>query len=487
MSIRWWLAVIVWCLPGVSFAVVSAPSAVSTKFWRAGATYYPTTGAGVAMAAVDLAAVAVSAGRWAGWGGAIAVGSLGYIALKDWQGDKGLDLIPAGVTPPYYPGGSSNPPASSAEFPSSYPAVSGVNNENSCDLVSFGSCVSSGGFEWCRFQGGVMYSGYYSVNNCVSKPVVNGYYTIIVKKDIPHCGAGYTWNGWDCLLTDPSIVKYDSIFASRPVYHPYQNNDGTTGWKQDSRDPNVAPINAVPASGPIVRDGVDSQTGQPARETVTPLPNGGIQYNTSVQTVNSGNQSWTINNSVTYAGNGAVTETNSSTTPGTPAQASTAVPAEQPLAVDPTTGKVVTAQSGNGTGQMVTVSNMPADYAKNSTVESVKTSVDALKTESVKTNTKLDQLHTDLSDPGTAAGDPIAPSIDEFKAAYFGDTFTDLLAWQLPGHSSVCPEWGLTVPYFNWRLSAVAHCQVWRENGSALSAVMVAAWSVAALFLLLKA
>ena len=117
----------------------------------------------------------------------------------------------------------------------------------------------------------------------------------------------------------------------------------------------------------------------------------------------------------------------------------------------------------------------PSDYARQGEAQSAATSItDAL-------GAKIDKITETGADPA----DPLQPATSEFDQAFFQGTFTNLLGWQLPGHSSQCPTSG-----FTWNGEAYvidSHCQLVQDHFSALSTVMAVVWTVLALFILLGA
>ena len=79
------------------------------------------------------------------------------------------------------------------------------------------------------------------------------------------------------------------------------------------------------------------------------------------------------------------------------------------------------------------------------------------------------------------------PTFDEskFNDAYFKGVFSDLLSWELPGHSSECPT-----SSFDWMGTTYvidAHCDLLNAHRSELSTAMVLVFTLSALFIVLKA
>ena len=117
----------------------------------------------------------------------------------------------------------------------------------------------------------------------------------------------------------------------------------------------------------------------------------------------------------------------------------------------------------------------PSDYSKAGEAATAAQSInDAL-------GPKLDKITESGADPT----DPTQPQGSQFDQAYFQGTFTNLLGWQLPAHTSQCPT-----SSFNWNNNSYtinSHCQLVNDHFSALSSVMAVVWTILALFILLGA
>jgi hypothetical protein len=93
-------------------------------------------------------------------------------------------------------------------------------------------------------------------------------------------------------------------------------------------------------------------------------------------------------------------------------------------------------------------------------------------------------LLTDIKDKlsnSESVSDPTPPE----SLPDFGDTFAPLLSWQLPGHSSQCPT-----GVFDWNGSTYtldAHCQLVQDHWGMLQTVMAVVWTIAALWIVLRA
>lgn len=117
----------------------------------------------------------------------------------------------------------------------------------------------------------------------------------------------------------------------------------------------------------------------------------------------------------------------------------------------------------------------PSDYARQGEAQTAATSInDTL-------GPKIDKITETGADPA----DPLQPQGSEFDQAFFQGTFTGLLGWQLPAHTSQCPT--SSFGWNNQTFTMDSHCQLVNNHFSALSTVMAVVWTVLALFILLGA
>lgn len=117
--------------------------------------------------------------------------------------------------------------------------------------------------------------------------------------------------------------------------------------------------------------------------------------------------------------------------------------------------------TGTGTGTGTNTTTFPSDYARQGEV-----------------NAGVDKLLFTGNPP------PLDPSVSSTWTD-FGNTFNSLTAWTLPGHSSVCPTSSFTA--FDKSFTFDAHCQLINDHFALLSNAMVVVWSIAALFIVLRA
>ena len=123
----------------------------------------------------------------------------------------------------------------------------------------------------------------------------------------------------------------------------------------------------------------------------------------------------------------------------------------------------------SGTGQALT---FPTDYARDATVQT--------------SNTKLQQLHTDLTDMSASApSDPTVRTTSEIGGLLMDGTFSTLKAWGMPTRSVSCPTASFSI--WSHAFTIDAHCTLWATISSTVQAVMLLIWGLMALFLVLGA
>lgn len=112
----------------------------------------------------------------------------------------------------------------------------------------------------------------------------------------------------------------------------------------------------------------------------------------------------------------------------------------------------------------------PSDYARQGEAQQAADSI----------NVKLDKM----LEASPAPVDPTVP--DPGGYTDFGTTFSSLLGWQLPGHTSQCPTAAFNTPW-NTAYTIDSHCQLITNHWSALQAAMAVVWTIIALFIVLRA
>lgn len=305
------------------------------------------------------------------------------------------------------------------------------------------------------------------------------------------CPAGYSNSGGSCVLADATkvqkpgdnycgIKRVGNTFAADANDPDCRTYGPGAGSQPDGTNVTQPAPNQIVISDPstftqatitLNPDGTTTTTfsgpsNEVARESGVPAPANASNTTTTTQTN-------TLSAPDASTGKVAVTGQQQTVTQGTGTQ-STSTPAIAGQTVVP---------------QQVTV-NFPSDYARqgeaaaaagvvSTHVDGVKTSVDAVKK-------SVDSL-SDVS--GAAQDDPVVPATSAMDNAFFKGVFDSLLVWQVPGHSSQCPN--LVLDYDMWshhtHISTDAICVISENVRSVFQLVMVCFWTIVALFIILEA
>jgi hypothetical protein len=113
----------------------------------------------------------------------------------------------------------------------------------------------------------------------------------------------------------------------------------------------------------------------------------------------------------------------------------------------------------------------PSDYARQGEAASAASAVNA-------------QI-AHLGESSAAPAEPVVPAASGFADVFFPSTFSNLTAWQLPGHASQCPTSSFSA--FGQSFTIDAHCGLLADHSAPLEAAMVVVWSLLALFIVLRA
>lgn len=286
--------------------------------------------------------------------------------------------------------------------------------------------------------------------NCATAPA--GYYlaggsfycpnlgTTWSPQTITSCPSGYT--GTPCVLTDPNAVKYPA--GTPPVYIP-QNGTLVPDPRNSS-----APIDGF---NPAFQYGINPVTGSPASLEVLVNPDGSVTIVTKNE-FNSPTGTQTKVVTTTLNPSGQVIGSGQKTIP-TDLYSLTTNPSAAPSA---------------GV-------QFPNDYARQGEADAAAKVI----------TPKLDKLHDDLTKTDTVA-DPTDLTAGDMPT--WSNTFTDLLRWQLPAHSSACPRPSMD-------LSAIfgpgsiftlqSHCDLLNNNAAPLHSAMLIVFTLSALFIVLRA
>ncbi len=117
----------------------------------------------------------------------------------------------------------------------------------------------------------------------------------------------------------------------------------------------------------------------------------------------------------------------------------------------------------------------PTDYARQGEAQSA---ADTLAPQ-------LDSIKNSLSDSESVPNPSVLTSAD---MPGFDNTFSDLLSWRLPAHFSVCPQPVLDLSFMGLGTHVMnVQCQIMADHGAALRTSMLLVFSIAALFIVLRA
>lgn len=277
------------------------------------------------------------------------------------------------------------------------------------------------------------------------------------------CPDGYTASGPSCALQNARVVTIDKAC----------DLERAGSALAMISDPDCA------ASGdalPVICDGVNFwcggrgvNNGQPVQYKITPQTAGGSTVQVQQQQVVNG-QTQIKTTNIEVSSGGIVESVSGQVQAGTLSAPSGATATVTPLA--PTIDTATNPQAPSG--QAIT---FPSDYARTGEAASASTGI----------QTKLDTLHNDLTTT-TNTTDPTEPTVADMPG--WGNTFTNLVSWQLPAHSSTCPTPSLDLSNVLGAGKVFvmnSHCTLINDHFNALQAAMTVVWSVLALFIVLRA
>lgn len=291
-----------------------------------------------------------------------------------------------------------------------------------------------------------------------------------------------------CIRIDDPEIYYDEINTQGTCPDGYTNSGGTCTLTNARRATDDKTCDILLSSGqfatandmncpatadgtkltPLIRDGKTiaygkNSNGDPIMWEVTPSATKYtlkqyVQTQTATQTQV---QTTTVE---VDAATSEITSVSTNTSPGSLASPSSgSVPTSTDPQTQPTTSEnTPTVQTQDG--QVIPEFQFPSDYAREPTVQQIR---DALTQES------------------TPADDPTPKTDSEIGDQFFKTTFDTLKGWTLPGHSSQCPTGSFDA--FGSTHVIDAHCTLINNHWGILQAAMLAVWSIAALWIVLRA
>ena len=278
---------------------------------------------------------------------------------------------------------------------------------------------------------------------------------------------GYVLVGSNCVLSDARVAvddnRQDYFFDNSLGYRPYPGDQiGTIEGIQGTTN----------ASGDTISF-IGSNNGKPSSVSVVAQPGGGVLITQSTQEQDAAGTSYVRNNSITFDASGAIGGNSGYSNSGS-LDTNTITPAGGATVVEAPPGAISANPTSPAESSPIV---FPSDYARQGEAAAA----------AVPITTKLDTLHGDLSNT-IATIDPVLPVAGDMPG--WGNTFTNLLSWQLPAHTSTCPtpELDLSGVLGSGNTYVMnSHCALVQDNFAAFNAAMTVVWSMLALFIVLRA
>lgn len=406
---------------------------------------------GVAGSAVATLASTTSAGVSALWSGVIA--SLGaaviYAGIKENSGNQvRFPVHSANGAPPQ---------------PSGAPSTSSARSYGCAGYASCEAFCAASGIE--GYYGATFSRLYYDTQNHYAMcywhtPNDGGTDSPWVAGAIAYmpytgsgCVSGYSASGADCVLSNARAVVADTKCDIMRTGTVFQYATGDLDCAVSG-----------PVKGSIAGDtwsvgGVD-QYGNPVQISVKAESGGGTSISQSVGTKNAAGNDIITEKSVRFASDGTPLGNTQTQRPGTmvPSDSSQTVNINNAPA-----GSVTNITTSSGGSSSIT---FPNDYNRESTQQDIKTDIHSMVTSS------------SVSDPTPATSSDVSPLL-------FVSTFTSLLAWSLPSHTSICPAPVVTA--FETAFTVDTHCTIAASLGTEISTSFALVWLLLALFIVLSA
>lgn len=287
----------------------------------------------------------------------------------------------------------------------------------------------------------------------------------------PTCPVGYTVTGTapnqTCNLSNARAVTQDNrqdYGRTGQVYAPYSGDlVGTvTG---------IAGVTS--ASGDSISFQGQGASGQNTSITVVATSGGGSIVTQTTQAVDTSGATYLKQSTITIGSDGSVVSTSSANLTGS-LTGTTGANGGLTVAAAPATS-IAASPTAQTTSSVV----FPSDYARSGEAAT------AANTITGTLAPRLDVIGNALTQTGTVA-DPALPVVGDMPV--WGNTFTNLLSWTLPGHSSVCPQPSMDLSVMHLGTHTLsAHCNLLANNAAPLHSSMVLVFTIIALFIVLGA
>lgn len=301
--------------------------------------------------------------------------------------------------------------------------------------------------------------GTVSVQNCPAGYTLNG--GICQPPPIVYtCPQGYSVSGSSCMLTNANLATDDKTcdllvsmgqFATADDMNCSSTADGSR-------------ISPILRNGRAIAYGRNSE-GQPLMWEVRPSTPVWPYYTVyQYEQVQTATQTQVKTTEIQVdAQTSQITSVTTSTSPGqiAPPTAQT-VPTQTDPQTEPTTQEnTPTVQTRNGEPLMP---QFPDDYAREPT---------------------LKEIRDALTQQSEAPDAPASRTASEISESFFNGTFDALKGWSMPGHSSQCPTGSFSALGSTFVIDS--HCTLISNHWGVLQAAMIVVWSIAALWIVLRA
>lgn len=408
---------------------------------------------GAAGSTVATLATATSGGASALWSGVVA--SLGaaviYAGFKASDGSAVRFPVHSAHTSPPAPSGA----AGTASAVNTYSPGGTTSPDASCG-VSLNSQYCHAARTppdplYCSFDHSALAGGTGPDYECYLNQNGNVVYYASATMSGSSCPAGYTSVSGVCTLSNSRAVVADQncdVLRTGTAFSYY------TGDLDCAVSGNVKGT----ISGDTWTVGGVDQYGNPVQLSVKALSDGGTLISQSVATKINGNDVVT-EKTVQLTDQGVPVVNTQTQRPGTITPSTT----DQTVSITSApTGSVIIPTSSGGGGSIT----FPDDYNREATQQAIKTDVHSMVTA------------TSVSDPTPATQSDVSPLL-------FVSTFSSLLAWSLPSHTSTCPAPVVTA--FETAFTVDTHCTIAASLGPEISASFALVWLLLALFIVLSA
>lgn len=334
----------------------------------------------------------------------------------------------------------------SSSFCDAYSQGLSLNTNITVNSVSCSDSTRTGTATYTNKQTGAVTSSPISAIDCITRAAPIS------------CPVGSTLTNGLCVVDNPRTVY--------PDHSKDYSRSGTTLSPAAGDVDAGATVTTLPSGGLLVQD--LTANGEARHYKIIPQVDGGSSLEIYEPVTNAVGDTGTKKVVVTVSPDGTITGKTQTTTGEQLGQDAAGQPVLNPAPV----GTTFTPSSPSGS-----TITFPNDYARAGEAAQAAQS----------SNTKLDTLHNDLS-ATTIVADPSVPVAGDMPT--WGDTFTNLLSWQLPAHSSTCPTPSMDVsPVFGSGhiLTMDSHCALMADNALIISSAMLVTYTLLALFLVMKA